>query len=285
MIFSKDKFPILAHLDSAEKLNQFNFKRFKIVFDNPKDVQEKFCAEATKEHSIELIANPSIEFVSKAFDEAVGNSHDSLRKLSKNLSSCSGIFLLNKRYGWINSVGYKVFDVGVNSPLVYHMSIFSSSGRVASIFGQLTEGNVEFVRFTYEQSEDHKKESKSDILIAVRSILMVLALKQFAKIENYYIGKRNRRLKIGGNKFINKQDLTIGVLDSRWFRNIIRTEGFGVRGHFRLQPYGPNMSKKRLIYIKPFEKKGYKSKARINITNEQKDQVPQEVIKKEKKTT
>lgn len=47
------------------------------------------------------------------------------------------------------------------------------------------------------------------------------------------------------------------IVDSTWNQYIVRTEGFGVSGHFRLQRYGKGNMDLKLIWIKPFEKNGY----------------------------
>lgn len=72
-----------------------------------------------------------------------------------------------------------------------------------------------------------------------------------------------RREKHVGEKYVNETKYAVEILDSTWFTTIIRSEGFGVGGHFRMQPYGPGMAQKKLIWIEPFEKTGYTRKARI----------------------
>ena len=47
-----------------------------------------------------------------------------------------------------------------------------------------------------------------------------------------------------------------------YYTTIIRSEGFGVKGHFRMQACGRNHREHRLVYIKPFEKKGYTRRAK-----------------------
>lgn len=59
-------------------------------------------------------------------------------------------------------------------------------------------------------------------------------------------------------KVINEFPFAITMVNSRWNITTIRTEGFNVSGHFRLQPYGPQLSMSKIIFIDPFEKKGYK---------------------------
>ena len=58
----------------------------------------------------------------------------------------------------------------------------------------------------------------------------------------------------------------IQYLDASWYTTIVRNEGFGVRGHFRLQPCGEGRKDKKLIYINEYRKHGYVRKARL-LTN------------------
>ena len=61
-------------------------------------------------------------------------------------------------------------------------------------------------------------------------------------------------------KYFNDLKSPITFLDCRWFRELIIDAPFGVSGHLRWQPCGEGRSKKKLIWIAPFEKKGYHRK-------------------------
>ena len=77
-------------------------------------------------------------------------------------------------------------------------------------------------------------------------------------------GRNNGKSKSEG-KIANMTESTVYVVDSSWNKIIIRTDGFGVRGHFRLQPCGANMADRKLIWIDAFEKHGYKRQPRAKI--------------------
>ena len=55
----------------------------------------------------------------------------------------------------------------------------------------------------------------------------------------------------------NASSLPVTIVDSTWNKYIVRTEGFGVSGHFRMQPHGKGNAELKLIWIKPFQKHGY----------------------------
>jgi len=58
-------------------------------------------------------------------------------------------------------------------------------------------------------------------------------------------------------KIINEVRQPLIVVTSKWNVTSVRTEGFAVSGHFRLQPYGEGRKQVRVKWIDPFEKKGY----------------------------
>ena len=72
-------------------------------------------------------------------------------------------------------------------------------------------------------------------------------------------GKTTGTKKTG--KILNDFNFPITLVTSKWNTTVIRTEQFGVRGHFRLQPYGTAMQNYKLIFIEPFVKNGYVRKA------------------------
>lgn len=68
-------------------------------------------------------------------------------------------------------------------------------------------------------------------------------------------------------KLINEIKHPLVVITSKWNITSIRTEGFAVSGHFRLQPYGEGRKQVRVQWIDPFEKKGYVRTAKKDLTN------------------
>jgi hypothetical protein len=74
-------------------------------------------------------------------------------------------------------------------------------------------------------------------------------------------GKKYGTKKAG--KLINTfENIPVTIVNSNWNITSIRTEGFSVSGHFRLQPCGPGLTETKLILIEPFEKNGYVRKAK-----------------------
>lgn len=60
-------------------------------------------------------------------------------------------------------------------------------------------------------------------------------------------------------KLINSLNIPVTVVTSKWNVTSVRTEGFDVSGHFRLQPTSTGT---KMIFIQPFKKYGYVRKAK-----------------------
>ncbi len=67
-------------------------------------------------------------------------------------------------------------------------------------------------------------------------------------------------------KLINEIKQPLVVVTSKWNITSIRTEGFKVSGHFRLQPHGEGRKQVRVQWIDPFDKEGYVRRAQKDIT-------------------
>jgi hypothetical protein len=90
----------------------------------------------------------------------------------------------------------------------------------------------------------------------------LLTFIKYCPLETKFVAGGRKENHVG-QKYVNETKEKIEILDSTWFTTIVRSEGFGVSGHFRLQPYGPGMTQRRLQWIEPFEKTGYTRKAKI----------------------
>lgn len=84
------------------------------------------------------------------------------------------------------------------------------------------------------------------------------------EIEVIEKSRNNGKTKKAG-KITNSSEFNVYVVDSSWNKIIIRTEGFAVRGHFRLQPCGEGFKDRKLIWVDAFEKHGYKRQPKAKI--------------------
>ena len=94
--------------------------------------------------------------------------------------------------------------------------------------------------------------------------LSLLMLYHLAEIEVKLVDGKNKKQRIDNDRVTNATNIPVKLITSNWFTTIIRTEGFGVKGHFGLRACGPGRSERRLTWIKPYQKHGYTRKARID---------------------
>ena len=120
--------------------------------------------------------------------------------------------------------------------------------------------NLNFHLFHYNQKENRFSSNWEDpmLLELEERIYKLLCFFYFSDNEMIIVepGRKYGTKKSG--KIINTfKDIPLTVVNSNWNITSIRTEGFGVRGHFRLQPCGVGMKEVKMIFIEPFRKNGY----------------------------
>lgn len=137
---------------------------------------------------------------------------------------------------------------------------FSLASNDGSRLQQMWFSNL-FLRPPSGEIMDRRKLTEIQYLYIYTIIMSVVLFKRFAPVETkeFFAGQKT---KYEGHKCINETKYNITYLDSKWFTNIVRSAGFGVKGHFRLQPCGVGMKDRRLIWIEAFEKTGYTAPAR-----------------------
>lgn len=94
-------------------------------------------------------------------------------------------------------------------------------------------------------------------------ILVMLAFMQYADTEVVYVENGQKKVCKTNNEVIqNTLGLPFRYIDSKWVREIVRTEGFKVSGHFRIQS---TRNGKKLIYINEYQKHGYHRRAQKDL--------------------
>lgn len=274
MRFSKKQYPILDHLGSARALFKFQedgFTESVLARERGKELLKDiagYCDLITMSKTIDFVSVPFFEKATK------GNVFDKLTGLFSNLDQCDGILLYPKnRFSKIHAISYAVFPHKRKKEVVAELHLYSEVGRVVILYLETDKDLINWksvlstsIRFDSKGNTIESQAITDWITNHMQTMFAILTFKQFAEVEVNEIGgvAYPKRVKIGKEKYLNESDLQINVLDSKWFTETIRSEGFAVSGHFRLQPYGPGMSKRKLIYIDDFLKTGYTRKARID---------------------
>lgn len=97
----------------------------------------------------------------------------------------------------------------------------------------------------------------------VELLLGFFLFKKYAQIETKVLSPVSDPKRNFSCNYVNHSKSPITIYDSTWFTTLIKSDSFKVRGHFRLQPFGPEMKEKRLIWINDFQKDGYTRQAKI----------------------
>lgn len=102
------------------------------------------------------------------------------------------------------------------------------------------------------------------VAIEIAQIVLVEMFRKYARVETRYVPPMDSKRAECGEPVFNNTNIPCTYLDSKWFTNIVKSQGFSVKGHFRLQPKKINGEwSKELIWVNSFEKQGYNSKAKI----------------------
>jgi hypothetical protein len=98
---------------------------------------------------------------------------------------------------------------------------------------------------------------------AFKSILSIIAFLQYADVQTKYL-QGGKKIDDISCKYVNDTDSLVKIIDCTWITNLVKSEGFNVRGHLRLQPKKKNGKwTKQIIWIEEFKKHGYTRKAGI----------------------
>lgn len=207
---------------------------------NEKDSAKKLWKTYCKYFSSKIRA------VSSPFHEAMLKAQDKLLtdEMRESISNESGTFIFGK---W--SYCYFIKDRQHCIFIFYDNALMLQSHTNK-------QGNTE-----YWLSENIcpvlSKEQKVDVFgNYVSIVLLYINFLKYAPIEVKYLSA-NKRINDINCKYVNQTDLNIEVINSSWFTTLVKSDAFKVRGHFRLQPCGPGLKDKKLIWISEFEKQGY----------------------------
>jgi hypothetical protein len=209
-----------------------------------------------------------INVISKPFMEASSKAMPKLSELLRDILSndtsdfdVKGTYIIGDR---VIMISYSVLQGSENQEKFFY--VFDKSGvplmlNVQSEIHNILE--VTWISNVHGLQFNSDLEVKQFMAMAVHSIFIYKMFKSYAQVETKYL-KPNQKFKDIICKYKNDTKLNLCFLDSKWFTNLVKSDGFTVRGHFRLQPKKINgeMSKE-LIWISEFQKTGYTAPARM----------------------
>jgi hypothetical protein len=221
------------------------------------------------EHKIKFAQN--ITYITKPFAEAANKTYDKMSDLFIDMLNngeqyeLSGTFIQSNYVFMIdfkavspdathpdNSINVFVF-LKEGEPLYWFSEKY---GRLNGwLSNEIINGNI--LGKTISTNQEIEKLNH----FTVFKLILFSMFKTFAEVETKMLpaGKKIQEIDC---KYVNDTKLNILHLDSKWFTNLVKSEGFNVRGHFRLQAYGKGLNDRKLIWINSFSKTGYTAPAR-----------------------
>lgn len=237
--------------DSDTKLNmseQYNFmKSFKTAF---KQVVPFF--------------KKNIQYVSIPFFEAYDKSRQKLKSV------------FDKEQ--IDDCGTLIWQIGSHTMTCFYSIKTTGTGDawkadwVYCLFSKYSKDDHPILNVLVSQFGNHTKQFiwngyektglKLDIYYFLGFLTTFICFLKYVDLETKVV-QPGQRAHHNGQKYVNESAHKIEILDSTWFTTLVRSEGFKVGGHLRLQACGPGLSQRRLTWIPDFEKKGYTRRAKI----------------------
>lgn len=246
-----------------EDLTPFHFRVCEDIEHTPVEYKRKFAFSIIREWpKVQPLFKKKVQFISDPFHKAYEKATPKLANVLDNEPINESGTFISYRQGGINTIFYHIRSEGKDKDFRLGGMVFFFGKDVdrdlpsLDIFTQRLEiGTKEYLSSACE------KTGTTSFSIFADLFTLLLFIK-YCELETKVIpaGRKDKHV---GQKYVNETKQAIEVLDSTWFTTIVRSEGFNVGGHFRMQPWGPGMSQRRLQWIEPFEKHGYTKRAKI----------------------
>jgi len=208
---------------------------------------------------INIITNPFYEAVKKAKPKLIELLKDKLTNSDENLNT-NGCYVQGDL---VYMISHQVENNDVQKEMVLY--IFNKDGTPLALFIESAKHQMsrQWISNSILFIVENKPENfKQWIYQEFSTIICFNMFKKYAEVETKIL-LPNSKTKGILCKYVNQTKLKLTYLDSTWFTNLVKSSGFNVRGHFRLQPMKKNGEwTKELIWISEFEKTGYTAPAR-----------------------
>jgi hypothetical protein len=261
MKISYSNYPILEKLHKGSLGNMPLFYKDKKYF----DIYGKAFVNNWKFYCNDF--KQEVNFISKPFYEATVKAEKSLMDLWQDIvQNDTSDFDVNGCYimgDLVYMISYKVKKGSEDNELFLYM--FDRDGIPLAMFNDSSKYKIYQNGWisSHFSIDNNPKEIQDWIMYKFRDILILRMFKTYAQVETKIL-QPNSKVKDINCKYVNDTKFQLTYLDSKWFTDLVKSDGFNVRGHFRLQPKKENGRwTKELIWISDFKKSGYTAKARI----------------------
>lgn len=208
-----------------------------------------------------------INIISQSFSSAAFNAADKLLPLFGDIMKndladfeVNGTFIMGDT---VHMVSYLTKKGSEDMEVAFFS--FNKDGVPLSFFIDSAKYNIYQNGWLSKSISDGDDDDTIYLKIYEKLIIVInlSMFKSFADVETIELTS-NQKKTVDKKKYINQTNINVTFLDSKWFTNLVKSDSFNVRGHFRLQPKKKNGEWTReLIWISEFEKKGYNLTAKI----------------------
>lgn len=244
-------FRVMANKEhSQQEVSQFGLS----VVENWHMIVDRF------KEKIRYISNPFYEAYSNAVHKMVGLID------AQEIDDC-GTFIMKVSEKETNTIFYDIRTEGKGSDfkIIGVVFIFNNdTSKDKPSLGIYVQRNGKGIKQWISQKAE---ENGCTNITVLADILMMVIFLKYCDTETKIIPPNKKDHHIG-IKYVNDTKQKIEVLDSTWFTTLVKSDAFKVRGHFRFQPCGHNLSDRKLIWISDFEKSGYTREAKILSQNQ-----------------
>lgn len=260
MKISYSNYPILEKLHKGSLASLPILSNDIDVFNLIKDTYSKYWFMNVNKFQKE------INIISRPFADASLKARERLMDLYKDITindasdlEINGCYILGD---FVYMICHELKKGVQDNELFFYM--FTKKGIPLAIY--IDSNKYKMYQYTWVSKSWNFANSAKDITnfinIKLSDIIIFNLFKLYAQVETKIL-KPNTKLKEIDCKYVNDTKFKLTYLDSKWFTNLVKSDGFNVRGHFRLQPKKNDGAwTKELIWISEFQKSGYTSKAR-----------------------
>lgn len=255
LCFLEDPKKVAIHTPEAYSIQTDEAQNLKLLY----GLRDQFAEPGFADHF-----NKNIQFVTQPFYEAYQRSRDKLKDVVQKTAFDDSGTLIIKWPEHTQTIFYMLKSNGMEADWDFEVMItmFTKATRNDSfgldVMVYLGKEQKEMADYVWKGFVEQGR----DMTWWITDLMLFKTFLKYAEVETKVIPGYKKDHHIG-TKYVNETKRKVEILDSTYFTTISRTEGFGVRGHFRFQPYGPGMSQKKLIWISEFEKHGYTRTAKI----------------------
>lgn len=272
----------LGLIDNPDKFN-FHFPEPVTPARTPEKLREFGLSLIDGSKHLRPLWEKNIQYVSKPFFEAFQKAKPKLKDLFfKEEIEEVGVLLtggFGNGYTHTHTMYYVVYTLRDEAGNIFYNVLYTDFSKHK---GSTTPALDVYVSFFQKENSENVDirysiwngyiDDQRDHGHWVTFITMFCLFKKYCDLETKVTEPKNRRAKVGGNKYLNETDKRITILDATWFTNLVVSGKFMVGdetgGFLQWFYYGPGKKQKRLQWVMPYEKQGYTRKAKATTQNE-----------------